>query len=86
MYRYVIHSENQSSVHISNQNALIHDVILVLGKKSQGSHKKWRPPDKIRKNDSYRFCKQCDVLSGYLLNTETDADGIKKIWNETLVN
>ncbi len=84
--RYVIHAENQSSVHISNQNALVHDVILVFGKKNNGTHKKWRPPDTIKKNDSYRFCKQCGVLLGYLLNTETDADGIKQIWNETLVN
>jgi len=37
--RYVIHSENQSSVHISNQNALVHDVILVLGKKNLGTDK-----------------------------------------------
>jgi len=83
--RYVIHSENQSSVHISNQNALVHDVILVFGKK-KGTLKKWQSPDKIRKNDSYRFCKQCSVLLGYLLNTETDANGIKKIWNEKIIN
>jgi adenine-specific DNA methylase len=28
--RYVVHAENPVSVHIANQNALLHDVILVL--------------------------------------------------------
>ena len=29
--RYVIHAENPSSVHIVNQNTLVHDAVLVLG-------------------------------------------------------
>ncbi len=33
--RHVIHSENQSSVHFSNQNASVHHVISVFGKKSK---------------------------------------------------
>ncbi|MCP4347151.1 MAG: hypothetical protein GY795_16690 [Desulfobacterales bacterium] len=82
--RYVIHSENRSSVHIANQNALIHDVILVLGKKNTSPAKKWHRPDIIKKDDSYTFCEQCGALLGYLLKSETDGNNIKKIWNEKI--
>ncbi len=82
--RYVIHSENRSSVHINNQHALIHDVILVLGKKAARAGKNWPMPDRINKTDSYRFCKECGALLGYLLSSDMDANRIKGIWDEKM--
>jgi len=83
---YVIHSENQSSVHIINQNALVHDLILVLGKKDPSYRKNWSQPDEIRKSDSYDFCCQCGLLLGYLLNSDLSKQKIKQIWKEKIEN
>jgi len=84
--RYVIHSENQSSVHIINQNALIHDVILILGKKNCLHKKKWQESDIISKNDSHNFCEKCGSLLGYLLSSKLPNEKIKQIWNEKIGN
>ncbi|MDM8542243.1 DNA methyltransferase [Desulfococcaceae bacterium HSG9] len=81
---YVIHSENQSSVHIINQNALVHDLILVLGKKKLSYKKYWKQPDIISKSDSYDFCYQCGLLLGYILNSNLTKQKIKHIWRDKI--
>lgn len=82
--RYVIHAENPSSVHIANQNALIHDVILVLGKSGTFSPSSWTPPSTIKTRDSRQFCELCGTLIGYLLNTTNSEDEIRKVWMEAI--
>ncbi len=82
---YVIHAENQSSVHIVNQKALIHDVILVLGKKGGPiSNHKWELPVSINKNDSYEFCLGCGNLIGHLLQNNFSEGTINDTWKEYL--
>ncbi len=80
--RYVIHSENPSSVHIVNQNSLHHDVILVLGSHENRQLHTWPQPTKIDKADSYTFCKQCGGALGYLLNTPLTRDEMTQTWTE----
>ncbi len=83
---YVIHSENQSSVHIINQNALVHDLILVLGKKGVSGVKNWIPPDTIAKNKSHEFCHNCGLLLGFLLNSDLTKQHIKEMWKTKIAS
>jgi putative DNA methylase len=82
--RYVIHAENPTSVHIVNQNALVHDVVLVLGSAQTSSVPEWTQPGAIDKNDSYLFCEQCGTLLGYLLNNNLTDQAIRDLWSELL--
>ena len=82
--RYVIHAENRSSVHIIHQNALLHDVVLVLGKKGYNVYQDWRMPQTINKKDSFGFCKECGTLLGYFLNSNLTEQHIQNIWDSKL--
>lgn len=82
--RYVIHSENRSSVHIMNQNALLHDVVLVLGKRRPRVYKDWCMPHTINKQESFEFCEECGTLLGYCLNHKFTEQQIQTIWNSKL--
>jgi putative DNA methylase len=80
--RYVIHAENPSSVHIVNQNALVHDAVLVLGSRgTQGEHA-WTLPATVDKTDSESFCAQCAQALGYMLETACSADEIVRLWHD----
>ncbi|GBC63616.1 hypothetical protein DENIS_4614 [Desulfonema ishimotonii] len=80
----MIHAENLASVHIANQNALIHDVILVFGKTGRFPVRQWELPDTVQRHDSYTFCEQCGALLGYLLDSRLNDDAIRKTWKEQL--
>lgn len=82
--RYVIHAENPSSVHIANQNSLVHDVILVLGKIGTFRPTNWQAPPTISTRDSQEFCDQCGVLLGNLLNSRLTDDEVRQIWDTKL--
>jgi putative DNA methylase len=82
--RYVIHAENPSSVHIANQNALVHDVILVLGKIGTFPPHTWHAPPAISTHDSQEFCDQCGVLLGHLLDSKLADDEIRQVWRTKL--
>lgn len=78
--RYVIHAENPSSVHIINQNALVHDVVLVLGAVRSGDAKLWQMPESVDKTDSYTFCEQCGSALGYMLDQSLSEAEIRTTW------
>jgi putative DNA methylase len=82
--RYVIHSENLSSVHIANQNALTHDVVLVLRSRDFGGVPRWTPPSSIDKSSSYDFCVQCGNMLGFMLSSELSDDSIQVKWRQLL--
>ncbi|MEZ4527305.1 MAG: DNA methyltransferase [Desulfobacterales bacterium] len=82
--RYVIHSENPASVHIVNQNSLIHDVILLLAKAGNAFVPQWEFPENINKNNSRTFCSQCSVLLGCLLNSTFTDNEIHQIWSDMI--
>ncbi len=85
--RYVVHAENRSSVHIANQNALIHDVIFVLAS-AETTHAPtvWEAPIEIDRTDSYTFCLQCGTLLGHLLSSDESAEAINATWQRLLTD
>lgn len=86
MNHYVIHAENKISVHIANQNALLHDVILVLSKQIDVRRTPaWKRPLTIPKNDSYHFCAGCGDLLGHMLRHSFPLRDVHAVWHETLL-
>jgi len=95
---YIVHSENPTSVHISNQNALTHDAILVLapwpGGRATASAtrtvrlnldgKSWERPAAVDKTDSHRFTSDCAMALGWMLNAEMDEGEIEQQWDTLL--
>ncbi len=74
--RYVVHAENPSSVHIANQNALLHDVILVLAPAESGIRQDWELPYRVNMDDSQAFCQDCGTVMGWMLNQDLPEDVI----------
>lgn len=81
---YVIHAENPTSVHISNQNALMHDVVLVLGAVEGVEPAPRQLPETVDKTDSYTFCEQCGSALGFMLDQPWPEEEIRKTWNDLL--
>ena len=84
--RYVVHSENPISVHISNLKALTHDTILVLAPKQAEVNvvRSWECPTTIDKSDSYTFCRDCGTALGWMLNANLGNVEVEKQWLELL--
>jgi adenine-specific DNA methylase len=79
---YVVHAENPVSVHIANQNVMLHDLILVLAKQRW---QEWELPAAIQlEKGSDAFVTECGATVGYALNTSlTDAE-IEAQWQAQL--
>lgn len=86
IHYYVIHAENLSSVHISNQKALLHDVIFVLAPVETELTTKWNLPGKIEMEDSKRFCQDCATVLGWMLDQEMADEATDSNWIELLSN
>ncbi len=80
----VIHAESPISVHISNMNALTHDAILVLAPQGTGHEPVWSPPAQIDTSSSARFCADCAVRMGWLLNQELSPLQMREAWSGAL--
>jgi len=83
--RYVVHAENPVSVHIANQNALLHDVILVLALTEAATEpvEEWKRPLAIP-HDSAGFCYECGTAVGWTLNSDMDEGEIQNVWKTLL--
>ncbi|MDX1662221.1 MAG: hypothetical protein R3272_00405 [Candidatus Promineifilaceae bacterium] len=86
---YVVHSENPISVHINGLRALTHDAILVLALPPQSSPagiqpRSWRRPGAIDKTESARFCEDCALLLGWLLQARLPEAEVARHWEEAL--
>jgi putative DNA methylase len=78
----VVHAENPVSVHIANQDVMLHDLILVLGKNSP---KEWILPETIqleKGNDA--FVRACGTAVGYFLNATLSETDLEKQWQTKL--
>jgi putative DNA methylase len=82
--RYVVHAENRASVHIVNQNALLHDVILVLAPVESTSIPHWEKVDVIDASSSRLFCHQCGTALGWMLDSRLDDEEIDSVWHALL--
>ncbi|MCB8922477.1 MAG: hypothetical protein H6662_12900 [Ardenticatenaceae bacterium] len=83
--RYVVHSENPSSVHIANQNALLHDVILVLAPIESQARRDWVMPYLVDMTDSQAFCQDCGTVMGWMLNECLPDEVIDVRWSGLLL-
>ncbi len=82
--RYVVHAENLASVHIINQDVMLHDLILVLAKKPINID--WAFPDEIQlEKGSEDFVEGCGTAVGHFLNANMTPDDIETHWR-TLLN
>ncbi len=80
---YVVQSESPTSIHIQNQNALQHDLLLVLGTQCGTRH--WRALDEICQAESRTFIEQCGQMVGYLLaQKRMTEDDIFQQWLQLL--
>lgn len=82
--RYVVHSENPMSVHITNLRALTHDAVLVLAPLAAAGGQVWPDPGKADAGDSYQFTHDCATMLGYLLSTRPSAAQIRSAWKRAL--
>jgi len=83
--RYVVHSENPVSVHISNLNALTDDAVLVLApSETRGKRTAWTRPQELRKESSASFCSDCATLLGWMLDSELSEEQVQQCWKSLL--
>lgn len=82
--RYVVHSENPTSVHIANMKSLTHDAILVLAPTKAGIRNGWQQPSGVDQNDSYQFCLDCATLLGWMLNAGLADSEIQQQWQQAI--
>ena len=78
--RYVVHAENQVSVHIAGQKALLHDVILVLAPAASGLQPAWSLPAAVNLHDSEAFGQGCGAALGWLLGQEMTDTAVETYW------
>jgi putative DNA methylase len=78
--RYVVHSENPSSVHIANQKSLVHDVVLVLAPNESASKRQWDLPYQVNTEDSQSFCQDCGAVLGWMLDHDLPEDAVDARW------
>jgi len=83
--RYVVHAENQVSVHIAGQKALLHDVILVLARAASGLQPAWPRPETIDLHDSEAFGQGCGAALGWLLEEGMTDAAVDAYWAALLV-
>ena len=82
--RYVVYSENPTSVHILNLNSLRHDAILVLASVESGISPRWERPTAVDSSDSRLFCEDCASSLGWMLGEVLTEDRIDEEWSRLL--
>jgi putative DNA methylase len=83
--RYVMFSENPTSVHIRDLRALKHDAILVLRPATaDGESPMWPEPSQIDSTLSRSFCSDCAAALGWFLNTDLADDEVREEWRRLL--
>lgn len=83
--RYVVFSENPTSVHIRDLKALKHDAILVLKPEgAEGGSPRWPDPSQIDSTSSRSFCRDCAAALGWFLNSDLAQDELRAEWRRLL--
>ncbi|MCB8948891.1 MAG: hypothetical protein H6653_12835 [Ardenticatenaceae bacterium] len=79
--RYVVHSENPISVHISGMKALLHDAILVFAP-AESVAVVWERPSHINQSDSEQFCYDCGTFLGWMLQEAGVETAVLDSWQD----
>jgi putative DNA methylase len=79
--RYVVDSENPTSVHIANLRAIRHDCILVLAfPRSLYGTSRWKNLERVNTSDSEEFCRDCGEVLGSLLERGSSESEVEAKW------
>ena len=82
--RYIVHSENPTSVHIANLDSLTHDAVLVLAPRRSGKRLGWAMPSAIDRSSSEHFCRDCADALGWMLDSDLSDSEIIALWERLL--
>jgi len=88
--RWVVFSENPTSVHVRDLKALKHDVVLVLRpctsqpEPAEPDSLRWSEPEPIDTADSERFCRDCGAALGWFLGAALSEEEIRDRWRHLL--
>lgn len=83
--RYVVFSENPSSVHIRGMRSLKHDVVLILASAVERSvHRRWEVPRTVDTTDSEKFCRDCGGALGWFVASDLPDSEIRRKWRRLI--
>ncbi|MBI2861500.1 MAG: hypothetical protein HYX89_01635 [Chloroflexi bacterium] len=83
--RYVVFSENPTSVHIRELRALKHDCILVLQPRDEREPPpSWPVQAGVDLKDSRQFCLDCGAALGFFLSGDMGEHEIRRKWQALL--
>jgi putative DNA methylase len=82
--RFVVHSENPTSVHINNLRALTDDAIMVFASQGPRKSNQWNRPARIDVNSSSQFCFDCATLLGWILEAKLPETDIIQLWEDSI--
>lgn len=83
--RYVVFSENPTSVHIRDLKALKHDAILILRPATpEAERPTWPEPSRVDSTSSRSFCRDCAGALGWFLNSDLREGELREEWRRLL--
>jgi putative DNA methylase len=82
--RYIVLSENPSSVHIMNLKAIRHDAILITAPEESGLRPHWKLPGRLDAADSRTFCESCATTLGWMLGSGLSEEDMAVKWDSLM--
>ena len=81
---FTVYSEHPISVHIRNLNSIKHDSILIFALGDANPSRRWRPIEAIDTSDSEKFCRQCGIALGWMLDRQMTPSEIRSTWRRLI--
>ena len=81
---FTVYSEHPISVHIRNLNSIKHDSILIFALSDANPSRRWRPIEAIDTSDSEKFCRQCGIALGWMLDSQLTPNEIRSTWKQLI--
>ena len=81
---FAVYSEHPISVHIRNLNSIKHDSILIFALGDTKPSRRWRPIEAIDTSDSEKFCRQCGITLGWMLDSQMSPSEIRSTWRRLI--
>ena len=81
---FTVYSEHPISVHIRNLNSIKHDSILIFALGDTKPSRRWRPIEAIDTSDSEKFCRQCSITLGWMLDSQLSSSEIRSTWRRLI--
>ena len=81
---FAVYSEHPISVHIRNLNSIRHDSILIFALSDANPSRRWSPIGAIDTSDSEKFCRQCGITLGWMLDSQLSPSEIRSTWRRLI--